>query len=398
MFVIGTAGHIDHGKSTLVQALTGIDPDRLREEKARGMTIDLGFAWLKLPSGREVSVVDVPGHERFIKNMLAGVGGIDLAVLVIAADEGVMPQTSEHLAILDLLQVRSGVVAITKSDLVDADWLGLVTADVEEAIAGTTLAQAPIVPVSAITGAGLPELKQAIDALLETTPQRQDLGRPRLPIDRVFTIAGFGTVVTGTLTDGILTVGQEVEILPDGRRTRIRGLQTHKHKVERVEPGSRVAANLVGVSTEELHRGNVLTRPGWLRPSQAADVHLRVINWLDRSVGHNLNVTFHSGANEVPAKLRLLDQDEVLPGDSGWAQVRFAEPIPLVKGDYFIIRSPEQTLAGGQIVEPHAKRHRRFHSGTIDRLVTLEAGTPRSCSCRRCPSKSQPSTESWRGG
>src|SRR3989337_975256 len=227
MFVIGTAGHVDHGKSTLVKALTGIDPDRLREEKERGMTIDLGFAWLRLPSGREVSIVDVPGHERFIKNMLAGVGGIDLALLVVAADEGVMPQTREHLAILDLLQVKSGLVAITKKDLVDEEWLELVTADVEEVLKPTCLAGAPLVAVSSVTGEGTDQLLEQMDRLLEVTPERPDLGRPRLPVDRVFTISGFGTVVTGTLIDGQLSLGQELEVLPKGLKARVRGLQPH---------------------------------------------------------------------------------------------------------------------------------------------------------------------------
>ena len=246
MFVIGTAGHVDHGKSVLVEALTGIDPDRLDEEKRRGMTIDLGFAWMTLPSGREVSLVDVPGHERFIKNMLAGVGGIDLALLVIAADESVMPQTREHLAILDLLQVSQGLVAITKRDLVENDWLELVEAEAEELLKDTALEGAGIFPISAFTGDGLPQLKAAIDSLLEQTPPRRDTGRPRLPIDRSFVIDGFGTVVTGTLMEGTLSVGQEVELVLVGKGSRIRGLQTHRKSEETVQPGTRTAANLSG--------------------------------------------------------------------------------------------------------------------------------------------------------
>ena len=266
MYVIGTAGHVDHGKSTLVQALTGIDPDRLREEKERGMTIDLGFAWLRLPSGNEVSIVDVPGHERFVNNMLAGVGGIDLALLVVAADESVMPQTREHLAILDLLKVERGLVAITKTDTVEPDWYELVEADVEDVLEGTALEGAAILPVSAVTGEGLPELLAAIDAMLADTPPKRDLERPRLPIDRSFTIAGFGAVVTGTLIDGALDVGENVELVLSRKDTRIRGLQTHRSKVERALPGTRVAANLGGVSHEDIRRGEVLSRPGWLRP------------------------------------------------------------------------------------------------------------------------------------
>ena len=248
MFVVGTAGHVDHGKSTLVEALTGIDPDRLAEEKERGLTIDLGFAWLQLPSGNEVSIVDVPGHERFVNNMLAGIGGIDIALLVVAADESVMPQTREHLAILDLLQIPRGLVALTKKDLVDDEWIELVMADVEGTLEGTALEGAQIMPVSAHTGEGLPELIAAISSMTEDIPAKRDLARPRLPIDRAFTLTGFGTVVTGTLIDGHLQTGQDVELTVAGQRTRVRGLQTHRSKVDRAEPGTRVAANLIGVS------------------------------------------------------------------------------------------------------------------------------------------------------
>ena len=245
-YVIGTAGHVDHGKSTLVKALTGIDPDRLREEKEREMTIDLGFAWLTLPSGRQVSIVDVPGHERFIKNMLAGVGGIDAALLIVAADEGPMPQTDEHLAILDLLQIPRGLAVLTKIDTVDREWRDLVTEETREKLQGTTLAEAAILPVSAVTREGLDALLVAIDAMLDATPPHSESGRPRLPIDRVFTVAGFGTVVTGTLTGGPLEIGQEVEIQPAGLRGRIRGLQSHRAKVERAQPGSRSKTCRVG--------------------------------------------------------------------------------------------------------------------------------------------------------
>ncbi|MHB8578131.1 MAG: selenocysteine-specific translation elongation factor, partial [Dehalococcoidia bacterium] len=376
MFVIGTAGHVDHGKSTLVHALTGIDPDRLREEKERGMTIDLGFAWLKLPGGREVSIVDVPGHERFIKNMLAGVGGIDLALLVVAADEGVMPQTREHLAILDLLGIGSGVVAITKRDLVDDEWLELVQADIEETLTGTTLAGSPLIPCSASSGAGLPELIAAIEAKLDSTAPKRDIGRPRLAIDRAFSIAGFGTVVTGTLIDGLLRTGAELVVEPGGQRTRVRGLQSHRHKVDRTEPGSRTAVNLAGLSTDELSRGMVLTTPGWLAPTSAVDVRLHVVADLARPLRHNVQVTFHTGAAEVPAKVRLLDADEIAAGEHGWAQVRLLEPVAVVKGDSFVVRSPNATLGGGVVVDSHPKRHRRHHAGTLASLASLERGSP----------------------
>ena len=375
MYVIGTAGHIDHGKSTLVQALTGIDPDRLQEEKDRGMTIELGFAWLTLPSGREVSIVDVPGHERFIKNMLAGVGGIDLALLVVAANESVMPQTREHLAILDLLQVRKGMAVIAKRDLVDEEMLELVMAEVEDVLQGTTLEGAPMVAVSAVTGEGLPELLKTLDALLEDTEARRDSGRPRLSIDRAFTMSGFGTVVTGTLIDGSLSVGQEVQVLPSGGLSRIRGLQSHRRKLDRAEPGRRLAVNLSGISHVDIQRGEVLTTPGWLRPTIAMDVRLRLLESAPRGLRHNSPVTLHTGATETVARVRLLEENEVRPGQETWAQVRLQDPLAVVKGDYFVIRSSEATLGGGTVVEPYARRHKRNHAPTLERLQVLEGGS-----------------------
>jgi len=376
MFVLGTAGHVDHGKSTLIHALTGIDPDRLREEKEREMTIDLGFAWLKLPSGREVSIVDVPGHERFIKNMLAGVGGIDLALLVIAADEGVMPQTREHLAILDLLRVERGIVVITKRDSVDEELLELVVMEATDTIQGTTLAQSPIIAVSAIAGEGLSDLIAAIDQMLDDTPPKRDIGRPRLPVDRIFTMSGFGTVVTGTLIDGQLSVGQEVEIVPHRLKSRLRGLQSHKTKVETVAPGNRVAANLSGIATNQLERGDVLTNPGWLVPTSVVDVKIRLLSDLGHPLKHNTNVTFHSGAAESEAKVRLLEMEQMKAGETGWAQLRLSRPVAVVKGDFFIIRSTMATLGGGEIVDAYPKRHRRFHSSTIETLSARELGGP----------------------
>jgi len=375
MFVLGTAGHIDHGKSTLVHALTGIDPDRLKEEKERGMTIDLGFAWLKLPSGREVGIVDVPGHERFVKNMLAGVGGIDLALLIIAANEGAMPQTKEHLAIIDLLEIKRGVVAITKEDLVDAEWLSLVKMEVEELLKPTTLAQAPIVAVSSVTKEGLPELISTIDNLLSTTEPRKDLSRPRLPIDRVFTIAGSGTIVTGTLIDGSLTVGDEVEIVPAGLKSRLRGLQTHKARINAAQPGSRVAANLVGVTVSQLQRGDVLTRPGWLVPTTLLSVKLRLLAYLHHPLKHNVTVSFFTGSTETLAKMRLLEGEELKPGETTWAQLLLDKPVAVVNGDHFIIRSTTDTLGGGKIVEAHAKRVRRLRPAVIQSLKAREEGT-----------------------
>ena len=375
MYVIGTAGHVDHGKSTLVEALTGIDPDRLREEKERGMTIDLGFAWLQLPSGNETSIVDVPGHERFVNNMLAGVGGIDLALLVVAADESVMPQTREHLAILDLLRVERGLVAVTKQDLVDDDWLELVIADVEDTLEGTVLEGAAIYPVSAMTGEGLPELIGAIDAMLDDTPPKRDVGRPRLPIDRAFTISGFGTVVTGTLIDGKIQTGQDAALVVAGKSTRIRGLQTHKKGQTEAQPGTRVAANIIGVSQDEVIRGEVLTTEGWLRPTDAMDVRLRVIPDAPHALRHNMYITVHTGSSEVVGRLRLLERDTLEPGETGWAQVKLDAPLAVVKGDYYVIRSNRTTLGGGNIVETHARRHRRRHAPTIERLEAMELGS-----------------------
>ena len=375
MFVLGTAGHIDHGKSALVEALTGMDPDRLHEEKERGMTIDLGFAWLRLPSGQEVGIVDVPGHERFVKNMLAGIGSIDLALLIIAANEGVMPQTREHLAILDLLGIDRGIVVVTKKDLVDEEWLELVTMDIEELIKTTTLAKSPVIPVSSITHDGLEKLMSTIDEMLKSTTSRKDTGRPRLPIDRIFTIAGSGTIVTGTLIDGSLSVGQEVEIVPPGLKSRLRGLQTHKTKLPAVTPGSRVAANVVGISTTDIKRGDVLTKPGWLHPTMLLSVELKLLSYMKRPLRHNAQVSFHTGAAEAMAKVRLLDKDRLEPGGTAWAQIRLDTPVALVKGDRFIIRSPMETLGGGKVVESQAKRVRRFKESVIEGLKTRDRGT-----------------------
>ncbi len=375
MYVIGTAGHVDHGKSTLIEALTGIDPDRLQQEKARGMTIELGFAWLSLPGGLEVSVVDVPGHERFVKNMLMGAGGIDLALLVVAADEGVMPQTREHLAILDLLEIRSGVVAVTKSDLVDRDWLDMVGVDIEDVLEATTLEGSPVVPVSGTERTGFDDLLKALANALDGLPEKRDLGRPRLPVDRSFTMSGFGTVVTGTLIDGRLRLGQEVELQPSGLRARVRGLQMHQKTVEAVEPGARVAVNLSGIDYQQIVRGDVLTTPRWLRPTRAADASLRLIPGAPRPLKHNARVTFFAGAAETPARVRLLGADTLLPGDEGWVQLRVQEPAAIVRGDYFVIRDTQTTLGGGVIMVPHATRHRRFHEPTLARLEALARGS-----------------------
>lgn len=421
MYVIGTAGHVDHGKSTLVRALTGIDPDRLKEEKARGMTIDLGFAWIDLPlptvrgpggtpesgsqnvptqaksetrrpqqphsafriphsSSEAVGVIDVPGHIDFIKNMLAGVGGIDAVLLVIAADEGVMPQTREHLAILDLLAVPAGVIALTKADLIDdPEWIELVKLDVAELVRGTPLANAAMVPVSAATGQGLDELRRALATTLGRLAPRRNRARPRLPIDRIFSLSGFGTVVTGTLSDGLVKVGDAVEILPSGKTARIRGLQTHKQQVEESHPGSRVAINLSGVATDEIKRGEVVAKPGTLRPTLLVDVQVRLLADAPKALEHDQRVDFFSGAAEIPATVRLLGVERLEPGATGWLQLRLDRPAVVVSGDHYILRqpSPSLTLGGGVILSPHPRRRwPRFDPAVLARLQTLAKGAP----------------------
>jgi selenocysteine-specific elongation factor len=377
-FVIGTAGHVDHGKSTLVKALTGIDPDRLAEEKARAMTIDLGFAWLTLPGGQSVSIVDVPGHERFIKNMLAGVGGIDAALLVVAADEGPMPQTTEHLAILDLLGVERGVIVLTKVDAVDSDWLDLVREEIRERVSATTLAEAPIVPVSALTGEGLPTLLDTLETVLASAPGQDGVSAPRLPVDRVFSVAGFGTVVTGTLSGGEIATGDELRLYPHNRRVRVRGLQSHQEKVSRALPGRRTAINLSGITTEEVQRGDVLAPSGLMTPSQRLDARLRLLPESPVTLKQNDEVDFFAGAAELPARITLLDRERLNPGETAWVQFRFRTPLALLKNDRFIVRraSPSETLGGGEIVDPNPPRHRRFRPETIASLETLAAGSP----------------------
>jgi selenocysteine-specific elongation factor len=380
MRVIGTAGHVDHGKSRLVYALTGIDPDRLREEQERQMTIDLGFAWMTLPNGESIGIIDVPGHRDFIENMLAGVGGIDAALLVIAADEGVMPQTREHLAILDLLDIKRGVIALSKIDLIeDKAWLELVLGDIKQVIASTHLADAQIVPVSVVTAEGLDLLIAALSDALQETHPRQDLGRPRLSIDRAFTISGFGTVVTGTLLDGILEVGQEIEILPVGLRGRIRGLQTHKTQIEQALPGSRVAVNLTGVEVREISRGDVVSISGLYEPTRLLDVHFRLLPDAVGLVQHDQQVKIFLGAAQRLARVRLLRMEPLHPGEEGWMQISLIKPLIASRGDHFILRrpSPGATLGGGRVANAHpTHRHRRKDTETVKRLESLLRGTP----------------------
>jgi selenocysteine-specific elongation factor len=381
---MGTAGHVDHGKSTLVRALSGIDPDRLKEEKARGMTIDLGFAWMDLPhpagTSESVGIVDVPGHIDFIKNMLAGIGGIDLVMLVVAADEGVMPQTREHLAIVDLLEAPAGVVVLTKVDAVDdPEWIDLVELDVAALVEGTRLNHAPVVRVSATTAEGLDALRDVLAHTLEGLPPRVDKAQPRLPVDRAFTLTGFGTVVTGTLLDGSLRVGDALELLPQGIPVRVRGLQTHKVAVEQGMPGSRLAINLTGVSATDVRRGDVLARPGVFRPTRLVDVRVRLTAEAPRPLKHNAVVNFYCGAAEIEARARVLGAEAISPGGEGWLQLRLDKPTVVAAGDRFILRlaSPSVTLGGGRVVNPHpGKRWRRFDGDALARLEALQRGSP----------------------
>jgi selenocysteine-specific elongation factor len=378
--VIGTAGHVDHGKSALIEALTGTHPDRLREEREREMTIVLGFAWWTLPNGEEVGVVDVPGHRDFIENMLSGIGGIDAALFVVAADEGVMPQTREHLAILDLLQIKEGVIALTKTDLIsEPEWLDLVEDEIHQITQGTVLESAEIVRVSAKTRTGLSELENALVQVLQNRPIRPDLGRPRLPIDRIFTMPGFGTIVTGTLIDGQLRVGEEVEILPAKARGRVRGLQTHKQKEELAIPGSRTAVNVSGVDMEEIKRGQVLVHPGTFTPTRRLDLRFRLLPSVQDTLKHNTEVKLFVGAAEVIGRLRLLGTDAIEPGNPSWIQLELREPIIAARGDYYILRrpSPPETLGGGMIVDPHPqRRYKRFNQSVLGRLESLLQGSP----------------------
>lgn len=380
MRVIGTAGHVDHGKSTLVRRLTGIDPDRLAEEKAREMTIDLGFAWLKLADNQLVGIVDVPGHRDFIENMLAGVGGIDAVLMVIAADEGVMPQTREHLAILDLLGLKNGLIVLTKIDMVDdPDWLDLVEQEVRDALATSSLADAPLLRVSAHTGAGIPELVQAIQTMLTDLPERPDINQPRLPVDRVFTMSGFGTVVTGTLTGGALHVGDEVEILPQNLRARVRGLQSYKQSVDTAYPGSRTAVNLSGIERSALQRGSTLAKVGVMRPTLLMDAQFRLLADAARPLKHNTIVKVFSGTQESQGFVRLLNDETLTPGQEGWIQIRLDEPMAVMQGDRYILRipSPAETIGGGFVVNPYPERRwKRFQPQVIQDLQTRLEGSP----------------------
>jgi len=388
MAIVGTAGHVDHGKSTLVRALTGIDPDRLAEEKRRGMTIDLGFAHLDLPDGRRVGIVDVPGHARFVHNMLAGVHGLDAVLLVVAADEGVMPQTREHLDILQLLDVGTVVTALTKTDLVDSELLELVTEDVRAELARRGLG-GPVLPVDAVHGVGLEPLVTALAEAVGAPPGEARGGAPRLPVDRAFIRPGFGVVVTGSLVDGPLGVGEEVEVARlQGAplHARVRGLQQHGVAVERAEPGSRVAVNLQGVAPGDVARGDVVARPGALAPTQCADVRLRLLADAP-PLRRDTPVVFHAGTAEVQGRVRPLDLVPLEPGGEGYAQVRLAGPCAIRNGDRFVLRrpSPAATVGGGEVVDAAARPHRRRSAAVVASLEARAAGDDLLEELRRAP-------------
>lgn len=380
MYVLGTAGHVDHGKSALIEALSGMHPDRLKEEQERKMTIDLGFAWMTLHDNTQVGIVDVPGHSDFIENMLSGIGGIDAAILLIAADEGIMPQTREHVDILNLLNVQHAVVALSKSDLVeDPEWFELIEADIHDLLHNTVMYNAAIIRVSARTGSGLDKLEEALCALLEVTPPKIDRAQPRLPVDRSFSLPGFGSVVTGTLIDGAFKLGDEVEILPGNARGRIRGLQTHKTKIEKAVPGSRVAINISGVSHHDLVRGMVVCAAGIYKASQRIECSYRHLSTNDGPLKHNSEVKLFCGASQTIARVRVLGQEEINAGEQGWLQLYLRDPIVAVRKDPFILRrpSPAATLGGGIILEPFSmKRHKRMDIRNLERLKTLATGSP----------------------
>ena len=376
--ILGTAGHIDHGKSTLVKALTGTDPDRLKEEKERGITLDLGFASLDLAGGNRLGIVDVPGHEGLIRNMLAGVGGIDLVMLVIAADEGIMPQTREHLAICDLLQVKKGLVALTKTDMVDKDWLALVQDEVREFVKGTFLEKAPIVPVSSKTGENLPVLVQELTKLSgEVTPKSSN-GILRLPIDRVFTMKGFGTVITGTLLSGTISVEQEVEILPKGIKTKVRGIQSHNQAAQRSIAGQRTAVNLQGVEKEQLSRGDIITSAGLFTPTKTIDAKLDLLKQAPRGLKTGSRVRFYNTTQEAIGRITILGTNTLAPGEDAFVQLRFDHPVIVQHGDRFILRfySPMETLGGGMVLNPRPRRHKqKTMQDSLKNLAVLEQGT-----------------------
>ncbi|RLA88280.1 MAG: selenocysteine-specific translation elongation factor [Deltaproteobacteria bacterium] len=375
--VLGTAGHIDHGKTALVTALTGIDTDRLKEEKLRGITIELGFASLKLPSGNTISIVDVPGHEKFVKNMVAGASGIDIVALIVAADEGVMPQTREHLDICRLLNVKKGIVVITKIDLVDDEMVELVKEDIKDFIKGTFLESAPIIPVSSVTGKGLKELVNALDKIVVEVKEKQPEGLFRLPIDRIFTMKGFGTVVTGTLISGQVEIGDEVEILPEGVEGRVRGIQVHNQPQEKSVAGLRTALNLQGVEKTKIYRGDVVCHPDEIIPTNMMDVWLQYLKSAERSLKDGVTLRFHVGTALALAKITLFGENSLEPGEACFARLKLDKSVVALPGDRFVIRSSGiiQTVGGGIILDTFPYPRKRKDPDFLHELSILKDGT-----------------------
>ncbi len=375
---IGTAGHVDHGKSALVEALTGVHPDRLKEERDRGMTIDLGFAFMPLGDGREVPIVDVPGHERFLKTMVAGVSGIHLVLFVVAADEGVMPQTVEHLGTVRYMGVDAGIVVLTKCDLVDEEWLMLVEDDVKSLVTGSFLEDAPAVRVSSTTGQGIGRLKETIEDRLAGLSVEEDAGYFRMPVDRVFSMKGFGTVIAGTVLSGSLTRDSNAELLPAGTPLRIRGMQTHNDTVVRAVKGQRVALNVSNIKTAGIQRGDELSAPGYLLPTSMTDATLQCLESLEEPLKNRQRVRLHKGTSETIGRLILLDRDELVPGETGYVQLRLEKPIVAERNERFIIRgfSSMRLLGGGRFVEVYPQKNRRFRQPVLDYLKAVTGAEP----------------------
>ncbi len=376
--ILGTAGHIDHGKTSLIRAVTGIDTDRLKEEKERGITIELGFASLDLPSGQHVGIVDVPGHEKFVKNMVAGATGIDIVALVIAADEGVMPQTREHMEICTLLGIRHGFVVLTKTDMVDEEWLELAREDVAEFTRGTFLEEQPVVPVSSVTGDGIEDFTRTLDAQCSAIPERKTSGLFRLPVDRVFTMRGFGTVITGSLVSGMIGVGENIELFPAGIQAKVRGLQVHGAGVEEALAGQRTAVNFQGLDKDDVERGFVLARPGTLKPSYMVDIAFNYLESCAKPLKNRTRVRFHTGTSEIMGNIILIDRETIDPGQATVAQIRLDTPVVLVKDDRYVIRSysPVRTIGGGRVLNPVPPKHKRFRPEVIESLGRYKEMTP----------------------
>lgn len=374
--IIGTAGHIDHGKTSLIKVLTGTNTDRLKEEQKRGITIDLGFAYLDLPGDTRAGIVDVPGHERFVRNMLAGIGGVDIVMLVVAADEGMMPQTREHLEILKLLNIPAGVVILTKTDLVEDGWVDLVTEELRAELDGTFLEEAPIIPFSAQTGAGKEDIIEVLAQLADSIPEKDLSIRSRMPIDRVFVLDGIGTVVTGTLVEGTIRVGDALEVFPSHLQTKVKSLQLHGNQVNEAHAGQRVAINVTGLHKSELHRGNVLAPPGSMHTTNILDGRLKLLPGMERSFTNRSRVRFHHGTSEIIGRMVLLGNEELKAGDEAFVQLLLESEVPLRAGDSFVLRnfSPVYTIGGGQIVDANPKKHKRFKEEVLDGLSKLETG------------------------